>query len=241
MNQRKLFLDIAVGAILPVLVLKYGTKPLGELPAYLISALIPVLYVAIELAITRKLNVITTFMGLTAVVNGLLAFWFVGGWRYALKDSAAMGAMFLLLAGSAIVGRPLVVAMLAQAFSSARPVLNAPLRAVLRSAEVYPKVLIATWGMALMNLGLGVVNFALNYHYVFAAFPSEEFNTQKANVDAMTRIGFPIVSLGITIAVFWAIITALLKVLPGDEKLHLEDRIDLLSPPASPAPAATPI
>ena len=238
MNVKKLAADLMIGAVIPVLVLKYGTKPMGELNAYLVSALIPVVYVAGELVITRKLNVITTFMGLQATVNGILAFWFVSGWQYALKDSAAMAATFLLLAVSAVVGRPLVLSLLTQTFAYDRPAVAAGLRGFLRRPTIYRQVVTATWGMALINLLLAGVNFYLNYVKVVAPFPSDDFNTQKAAVDTMTRTIFPVVSTGLTIWLFWAVISSMLKHLPGDEKLHLEDRIDLLG---NAAQAATPV
>ncbi len=58
------------------------------MPAYLLSALIPVGWVLADLfLLSKRFNFITAFLGLNAIVRGLLAFWFVDGALYALKDT----------------------------------------------------------------------------------------------------------------------------------------------------------
>ena len=70
----KLTLDVLLGAVVPILVLSYLSDPLGAVPAYLISALIPVGWVLADLIfITRRFNFITGVLGLNAIVRGLLA------------------------------------------------------------------------------------------------------------------------------------------------------------------------
>ena len=67
----KLTLDILIGAVAPVVILKYGTAPLGTLPAYLLAALVPVAYVLLDLLlITRRFNFITSYGGLSAIMRG---------------------------------------------------------------------------------------------------------------------------------------------------------------------------
>src|SRR6218665_2043861 len=76
----KLTLDILIGAVLPVLILKYGTAYMGTLPAYLTAALVPVAWVLLDLfVITRRFNFITTYGGLGAIMRGELALWYVDG------------------------------------------------------------------------------------------------------------------------------------------------------------------
>ena len=67
----KLTLDILIGAAAPVVILKYGTASLGTLNAYLLAALVPVVWVMLDLfVITRRFNFITTYGGLSAVMRG---------------------------------------------------------------------------------------------------------------------------------------------------------------------------
>ncbi|HET6320182.1 MAG TPA: hypothetical protein VFG86_27305, partial [Chloroflexota bacterium] len=87
----KLGLDLAMGAVLPILVLNNLTTRLGAPPAYVIAALIPVAWVVIDLLIiTRQFNAITVAAGLTALGSGVLAFWFVDSVLFALKDTAGL-------------------------------------------------------------------------------------------------------------------------------------------------------
>jgi hypothetical protein len=69
----KLALDILIGAAAPVLILKYGTAPLGTLPAYLIAALVPVAWVLLDLfVITRHFNFISSYSGFSAIMRGVV-------------------------------------------------------------------------------------------------------------------------------------------------------------------------
>ena len=98
MNQTtKLVLDLLFGAAIPIAVLTYLTAPLGAPVAYVVAALVPVAWVAVDLAfITRSFNFITSYVGLSAIVSGILAFWFVDGVRFAIKDSASYFVAFLV-------------------------------------------------------------------------------------------------------------------------------------------------
>ena len=67
-----------------------GNGRLGAPLAYLTAALIPVGWVALDLlVITRQFNAITAVAGITALGSGVLAFWFVDGVLFALKDFLA--------------------------------------------------------------------------------------------------------------------------------------------------------
>ena len=50
----KLGLDILIGAVAPVVILKYGTASLGTLPAYLLAALVPVAWVMLDLLVLTR-------------------------------------------------------------------------------------------------------------------------------------------------------------------------------------------
>src|SRR4028119_1803903 len=118
----KLALDVLLGAVAPILVLSYLSGPLGAVPAYLISALIPVAWVLADLfLVSRRFNFITAFLGLSAIVRGLLAFWFVDGALYALKDTVGSILIVLVLGGSLLLGHPLLGAFVAQALDPRTP------------------------------------------------------------------------------------------------------------------------
>ena len=105
----KLTLDIVLGAIAPVAILKYGTAPLGTLPAYLLAALVPVVWVLIDLfLITRHFNFISSYSGFSAIMRGALAFWYVSGWLFALKDSASYEELAKNDLGEPIIATPAI-------------------------------------------------------------------------------------------------------------------------------------
>ncbi|MDP8951437.1 MAG: hypothetical protein M3N18_04215 [Actinomycetota bacterium] len=52
-RSAKLALDVLLGAVVPILVVSYLSGPLGAVPAYLISALIPVSWVVVDLFFLR--------------------------------------------------------------------------------------------------------------------------------------------------------------------------------------------
>jgi intracellular septation protein A len=107
---------VLLGAVVPILVLSYLSDPVGAVPAYLLSALVPVVWVLADLIlVSRRFNFITAFLGLNAIVRGLLAFWFVDGAFYAFKDTVGSILIVLVFGGSLLLGRPLLGAFVAQA------------------------------------------------------------------------------------------------------------------------------
>jgi hypothetical protein len=113
----KLLLDIVMGAVVPIIILNNLTRPLGAPLAYVLAALVPVSYVLIDtFAISRRFNAITTYVASTAIMNGVLAFWFVDGWQYALKDTAGLIVAAGLFFGSLLLGRPMFEFFAAQVF-----------------------------------------------------------------------------------------------------------------------------
>ena len=115
----KLGLDFLFGLIIPIIILSRFSDELGNITAYVVSALVPVAWVAADLFfITKRFNFITSFLGLNAVVRGALAFWFVDGVAYAFKDSAPSLLWVVVFGASLVFGRPLI-----SAFSNKRSTL----------------------------------------------------------------------------------------------------------------------
>lgn len=214
----KLLLDIVMGAVIPILILNNLTRVIGAPPAYVLAALVPVAYILIDtFAISRRFNAITTYVALTAIMNGALAFWFVDGWRYALKDTAGLIVAVILFFGSLVVGKPMFQFFIAQVVQPDTPEKSRALDELFARPEVKQGLVASTVLVGGMNALLGIANFMLNLSIVTAPFGTETFNSQVAEVNAITRIAFTLVSFLVFAAAFYLAYRALFKVLPSEE------------------------
>jgi len=214
----KLLLDITMGAVIPILILNNLTRPLGAPPAYVIAALVPVAYVLVDtFAISRRFNAITTYVALTAIMNGVLAFWFVDGWRYALKDTAGLIVAVALFFGSIAIGKPMFQFFAAQVLQPDTPQKELSLKALFARPEVRQGMLGATALVGAANAALGAANFLLNLNRVVAPFGTEAFNAQVAEVNAITRVAFTLTSFAVFALAFYLAYRALFRVLPSEE------------------------
>jgi hypothetical protein len=199
-----------MGAVVPILVLSYLSDALGAVPAYLVSALVPVGWVLADLIfITGRFNLITGVLGLNAIVRGLLAFWFVDGALYALKDTVGSILMVLVFGGSLVVGHPLLGAFVAQALDPRTPKQEASLENLLAERPVAKTLLVSTAMIALLNAVTALVNFLLNLWIVTAPFSTGEFNSQVARVNAITRITLGIPEFLVMGLAIWLVIYSL--------------------------------
>ena len=206
----KLVLDLLMGAVLPILVLSTLTGRLGAPVAYVVAALIPVGWVLIDLLfITRQFNAITVVAGLTALSTGVLAFWFVDGVLFAFKDSVGLLSYTALLGGSVIIGRPFLRPLFAQTAGAMTLEQRHLLDPVLNEPPVARALKRGTLGVAAMTTVLAAANFALNLAVVTAAFGTEEFNQQVAQVNAITRLAFPLATMAAFGVAIWTVYRAL--------------------------------
>ncbi|MGI8858974.1 MAG: VC0807 family protein [Rubrobacteraceae bacterium] len=228
-RSTKLILDILLGAVAPILVLSYLTDTLGAVPTYLLAALIPVGWVFVDLFfVTRRLNFITGFLGLNAMVRGMLAFWFVDGLLYALKDTAGSVVVVLVFGGSVVVGYPVVRAFAEQSLDPRTPAQESALKKLFRERPVARAMIWGTVLLAAVNAATGVANFLLNIMIVTAAFGSENFNTQVAHVNAITRIALGIpefAAWGVALSLVYYAIYARLPQASGDHDFW--DRVEM--------------
>lgn len=214
----KLLLDIVMGAVIPILILNNLTRPLGAPTAYVLAALVPVAYVLVDtLFISRRFNAITTYIALTAIMQGALAFWFVDGWRYALKDTAGLIVAVLLFFGSIVIGKPMMQFFAAQVFQPDTPAKERSLKTLFAEPEVKRGMVLATALIGVENAVLAVINFTLNINIVTAAFGTEEFNAQVAQVNAITRVLFTVAAFAVFALAFYIAYRAIFKVLPKEE------------------------
>lgn len=223
-QSTKLLLDILMGAVIPILILNYLTRPLGAPTAYVVAALVPVGWVAVDLLfITRRFNFITSFIGLTAMVNGALAFWFVDGLRYAIKDTAALALNVAVFGGSLLIGQPVMRFFLAQALNPDTPQREAALAELLELPTVRRALIQGTLLIVALNVLAAIVNFYLNLNIVTAPFGSEQFNAQVARVNGITRLLLPLPNLVAFAAAIWLSYRALYRELPSEgDKPQLE-------------------
>jgi hypothetical protein len=228
----KLALDLVMGAVLPIVVLNTLTAPLGAPLAYVIAALIPVGWVLLDLlAITRQFNAITAVAGLTALGNGALAFWFVDGVLFALKDTVGLLLYAALLAGSIAIGKPFLGPLFAQAVGATTPEQRHALDPVLCEPPVKRALSRGTLAVVAATLLAAAANIWLNIQIVTAAFGTEAFNQQVAQVNAITRLAFPIVTvgaLGLAVLATYRAVFACLPALPEGQAWHEADIWELL-------------
>lgn len=220
----KLFLDILMGAVIPILILNNLTKPLGAPTAYVLAAMIPVGWVLADLLlITRTFNFITSYSGLTAVLQGGLAFWFVDGLLFAVKDTAGLLMTILVFGGSLVIGRPILTFFFRQVVNPNTPEHEAALKQLFTEPDVPRAFTIGTLIIVAQNLIAAAINFALNMRIVVARFGTEEFNQQVAQVNTITRIAFPLMALvGFGLGL-WLVYQAIYRHLPAEEgKAKLE-------------------
>lgn len=213
----KLSLDILIGAVAPVLILKYGTASLGTLQAYLTAALVPVAWVMLDLfALTRRFNFISSYGGFGAIMRGALAFWYVDGLLFAFKDTATYMLAVVVFGGSVLLSRPVTRAIAMQGLAPDTPERVASMGRLLDEPTVRRALLKASWVIAGSNLVAGAANFLINWKMVLAPFNTPAFNDQVANVNAITRV---VLVLPDMIALFWAfslMYKAIYALLPAD-------------------------
>ncbi|HEX2728636.1 MAG TPA: VC0807 family protein [Rubrobacteraceae bacterium] len=210
----KLMLDILLGAVVPILVLSYLTDALGAVTAYLLAALIPVGWVFVDLFfITKRINFITGFLGLNALVRGLLAFWFVDGLLYALKDTSGGVLTVMIFGGSLLIGRPVVRAFAEQSLDPRSPEQESAVEGLFRERPVARALFWSTALLTAVNVATSLANFLLNLRIVTAAFGTQDFNTQVAQVNAITRIALGIPEMAAWGVALYLIFRALYKTL----------------------------
>ncbi len=214
----KLTLDVLLGAVAPVVILKYGTAPLGTLPAYLLAALVPVAWVLIDLLlITRHFNFISSYSGFSAIMRGALAFWYVSGWLFALKDSASYAVALLVFGGSAFFTKPVTRSIAFQGLGPDTPARERALDRMLDQPSVQVTLRNAALIIGATNGLAGIANYLLNIRMVTAPFNTPLFNDQVANVNAITRVALALPDM---LALFWAfsmMYKAMYKLLPPDD------------------------
>jgi hypothetical protein len=137
-----------------------------------------------------------------------LAFWFVDGVLFALKDTVGLALYTLLLAGSVVLGRPFLRPLFAQTVGAMTIEQRHELDPLLHEPAVARALTRGTLGVAAATTLTAAVNFWLNLQIVTAAFGTEAFNQQVAQVNAITRLSFPVVTMAAFGLAIWTIYRA---------------------------------
>ena len=213
----KLGLDFLFGLVVPIIILSRFSDELGNVTAYVVSALVPVTWVAVDLFfITKRFNFITSFLGLNAVVRGILAFWFVDGVAYAFKDSVPSLLWVVVFGASLAFGRPLIGAFLEQSFDPRSPDQERSLRGLFDERPARRALWFGTLAMVLLSVITGVANFFLNIWIVTADFGTRAFNAQVAESNAIARFAISIPETLVLMVVVAFALRAVYARLPGD-------------------------
>ena len=211
--------DLVFTLIIPILILSpnilgsgvsvsetvFGGGTTGNVRAYLLAALVPVVYVLWDLLANRNVSPVALIGGAGAIFSGALAFWYVDGFWYAIKDSARSyltGILFLISAATSV---PLFRVFLDAASIGEKPEDRAATQQAMRDPAVHRGLALGTVVFALVDLLGGVVNSVVNYQRVTAKFGTDDFNAQIAAVNAVMRVPGLIISLAGVGAAIWLV------------------------------------
>ncbi|MFC4639152.1 VC0807 family protein [Deinococcus hohokamensis] len=208
--------DLVFTLLIPILILSpnvlgdgigvasvLGGGKTGNVRAYLLAALIPVAYVLWDILKNRNVSPVALIGGAGAIVSGALAFWYVDGVLYAIKDSARMYLTGLLFLISAATSVPLFRVFLDATTIGETPEARATTQRVLRDPAVHRGLVQGTVVFAVMELVQGVINSFVNFQRVTASFGSDDFNTQVAQVNALMRVPGLVLSLAGVFVAIW--------------------------------------
>lgn len=206
MGTKKLLLDLTFGAAIPLAILSYGNDYLGARLTFVLAGLIPAIYVLWDIFFySKKFNFITTVIAITALTQGGASLLTVSGWQYALADTAGTIVTFIIFGVSLLMGRPIVNYFVVQVFEPQSPDEEQTLRTMLAEPTVHRQMILATIVLLAENALRGIGCFLLAWSRVVSPFGTEQFNFEKRNVDAITRIGAPILMLGTLVLAFWIV------------------------------------
>lgn len=227
--------DLVFTLLIPILILSpnilgsgisiaeqvFGGGTGGNVRAYLLAALIPVVYVLWDLGVNRNVSPVALIGGAGAIFSGALAFWYVDGFWYAIKDSARSYLTGLLFLISAATSVPLFRVFLDAASIGEKPEDRAATQQAMRDPGVHRGLVLGTVVFAVVDLIGGVVNSVVNYARVTARFGTDDFNAQIAAVNAVMRVPGLVISLVGVFAAIWFVQRAV-KVRFGPDASLLE-------------------
>ncbi len=107
-NGGRIFAEVLVNFILPLVIYNYAEKPLGEINALLAASGPPILWSLFEFARHRRVDALS-LMVIAGIALSLLAMLGGGGPRFLqLREKLVTGLIGIVFLGSALIGKPLV-------------------------------------------------------------------------------------------------------------------------------------
>lgn len=180
-----------------------GDEKAGNIRAYVLSCLIPVAYVIWDFIVNRNLSPIALIGGAGAITKGALAFWYVDGFLFAIKDSARSYLTAILFSLSALTKTPIFRVFLDAVTIGESEQDRDATRQALAEPTVHNALVKATLAFAFTDLVGGIINSVVNYQHVTAKFSTSDFNDQVAKVNAIMFIpGIAISMVGVAIAIW---------------------------------------
>jgi hypothetical protein len=140
----------------------------------------------------------------------------VDGLQFAIKDTAGAIVTILIFGGSLAIARPILRLFFVQIVNPDTPARQAALADLLNDRAVFRALMLGTLIVALENVLAGAVNIYLNLTTVVAAFGTEAFNQQVAQVNVITRVFFPIPSLIAFGLAIWLVYRTVYQRLPQE-------------------------
>ena len=177
----------------------------GNIRAYLLAAFVPVVYVLWDILFNRNVSPVALLGGATALLSGALAFWYVDGFWYAVKDSARPFLTAIFAFASAATAYPLFRIFLDAASIAESPAHRAATQVAMKAAPVARALVQATLLFGVIDVIGGVVNSIVNYHIVVGKFGSDDFNAQVAQANAVMRLPGLAISLIAAGLAFWLV------------------------------------
>jgi hypothetical protein len=158
---------------------------IGNIPAYVIAALIPVAYILIDTLRTRVFNPITTVAASSALIGGGLAFLQIDGWQFALKDSYRPIVFAIIMLGSIAIGKPFFTVFLRVAMQDMTGDKKLLLEKLLLAPNVKKGLFLGTAAIGLESIVMAVINFLVNFNIVTAKFGTKDFNAMVAKANGI--------------------------------------------------------
>ena len=203
----------------------FGGGVAGNVRAYLLAALIPVAYVLIDLLINRSVSGLALLGGTVALVRGALAFWYVDGALFALKDSVPSLLFGLLALGSLLTRTPVFRVVLDASTLTESPENRAATQRALHDQQVNQAVRGATVAYGLVELMSSAINYFVNLQVVVGKFGSDAFNAQVAQANAIMRLpGLALSLVGVGVGI-WLIQTALKRRFGKDADIFSPEKL----------------
>ena len=122
-----------------------------------------------------------------------------------------------------LIARPILKYFFIQGLNADTPAKQQALDHLFQEPNVNASFVRSTWLVVVETAIAAAINFYLNLRMVLAAFGTETFNQQVAQVNAITRVVLSIPSIVVFMVAMWMMYRAVYRHLPSEEgKSQLE-------------------